>query len=83
MQMKTGNGFTYNGSSMLILERLLDVLRRFFELPEVFDFGVPIQLSLCRCDIDLVGCRGLVTVFEDGIQLVHGLDVDAQIVHKY
>src|SRR6266852_522456 len=81
-QWKTTRNLTYNSMSLLILEHFLDVLRRFFELLEVFSFGLPIQLPLSRCDINFFRHWRLVVIFEDGIELIHRLHMNVQIVHE-
>lgn len=74
--------FTYTSPGLLIFKCFLDVLRCAFKLLDVFGLGVSIKLFLASCNCDLVRSWGLLSIFEDAIKPIHGLEVDAEIVHK-
>ena len=74
--------FTYTCPGLLIFERFLDVFGSVFEFLEVFSLGVSIEFFLAASNCNLVWCRGLLPIFEDAVQLIHRLDVDAEVADK-
>jgi hypothetical protein len=77
-----GISFTYTSPGSLIFERFLDVFGSVFKLLDVFSLGVSIELFLAASDCNLVWCWRLLPIFEDAIQLIHRLDVDAEVADK-
>ena len=73
---------TYASPGPLIFKCFLDVFRCVFKLLDVFRLCVSIKFFLAGSNRNFIRCRGLIPVFEDGIQLKHGLDVDTEVVNK-
>jgi hypothetical protein len=74
--------FTYTSPGLLIFECFLDVFGSVFKLLDVFGLSVFIKSFLAGCVCDLIRCWGLLPIFEDTIKLIHGVDVDVEIVNK-
>ena len=77
-----GTSFTYTSPGLLIFKRLLNVFGSVFKLLDVFSLGVSIEFFLAASDCNFVRCWGLLPIFEDAIQPVHGLNVNAEVVDK-
>jgi hypothetical protein len=67
---------------LLVLKRFLDVFKRAFKLFNIFGLSVSTELLLAGRVCDLVNRWGLLSIFEDAIKAIHGLDIDAKVVNK-
>jgi len=74
-------GFMYTSPCLLKFKCFLDVFGSAFELLHIFSLGVSIKLFLARCICNLVNSQGLLLIFEDAIEPIHQLDIDAKIVN--
>jgi hypothetical protein len=67
---------------LLVFKCFLDVFGTAFKLLNIFGLGVATKLLLAGRVCNLEISRGLLPIFEDAIEAIHGLDVDAEVVNE-